>query len=111
MNQYNLEIKEHNKQAHIDIETEIQRQKNGLFTFILRVDNGNIVDFNVVEYADIRKYLVLKKIVIEEFSVTPYPVNGGQQNPLRSDNGQRTAQGFSSTTGESQYSQIKKEEV
>ncbi len=62
MNQYNLTISPHNVQAHTDIEHDIERQKNGLLTFILRVDNGNIVDYNVVEYSDIKKYLVLKSI-------------------------------------------------
>lgn len=90
MTQYNLDIKEHNKQAHIDIEHDIQKQQNGLFTFILRVDNNNIVDYNVVSYVDIRDYLVLKKIVITEFTISHDGTLGSQQNPLRTDNSQRT---------------------
>lgn len=66
---YNLEISPHNKQAHIDIEHDIQAQKNGLFTFILRVDNNNIVDYNVVEYININKYLVLKAVSFQPVTV------------------------------------------
>ncbi len=62
MNNYNLTIPPHNLQAHTDIEHDIEKQQNGLFTFILRVDNFNIVDYNVVEYSDIKKYLVLKSV-------------------------------------------------
>ena len=66
---YELVIRDHNKQAHADIEHDIQTQKNGLFTFILRVNNGNIVDYNVVEYADAKKYLVLKSISLQQVLV------------------------------------------
>ena len=60
-----LEISEHNKEVHIDIEKDIQKQGNGLFTFILRIHNGKIVDCNVVEYTNIKKYLKLKRIILE----------------------------------------------
>lgn len=66
---YQLAIRDHNKQAHVDIEHDIQSQKNGLFTFIIRVNNGNIVDYNVVEYADAKKYLVLKSITIQQITI------------------------------------------
>src|SRR4051812_33415475 len=69
MNQYNLTISEHNKQAHTDIEHDIEKQKDGLFTFILRVDKGNIVDYNVVEYTDIAKYLVLRSVIIQQVTI------------------------------------------
>lgn len=60
-----LEVSEHNKKVHNDIEEDIQRQGNGLFTCILRIHNGKIVDYNVVEYSNIKKYLKLKRIVLE----------------------------------------------
>lgn len=60
-----LEVSEHNKQVHNDIEEDIQRQGDGLFTCILRIHNGKIVDYNVVEYSNIKKYLKLKRIVLE----------------------------------------------
>lgn len=53
---YQLNIREHNKQAHVDIEKEIELKKNGLFTFILRVNNGNIVDCTIMEYVNAKSY-------------------------------------------------------
>ena len=70
----------------MDIEQDIQKQKNGLFTFIIKLNDGNITDYSVVEYADIRKYLVLKKIIVQELTVA-HPVNtGDQSNALRPNN-------------------------
>jgi len=83
---YELDISEHNRQCHIDIEQDIQKQKNGLFTFIIKIAGGNITDYSVVEYADIRKYLILKKIIIQELTVT-HPTNSGNQpDALRPNN-------------------------
>ena len=88
---YELEISENNRQCHIDIEQDIQKQKNGLFTFIIKLNDGNITDYSVVEYADIRKYLVLKKIIIQELNIA-HPLNSGDQsNALRPINIKRTA--------------------
>lgn len=83
---YSLEIRKHNQQAHLDIESDIKARKDGLFTFTLRVNNGNIVDYVVYEYADARKYLVLKKIVIEEFAVARTDRVGGEPDSIRVDN-------------------------
>lgn len=88
--QYDLEISEHNKQAHIDIENDIQKQKNGLFTFILRINSGNIVDYSVVEVADARKYLSITKIVVKELIVPLNPVIGNQQSPIRTNDSEHT---------------------
>ena len=60
-----VEIKKQHIPVHLDIEKDIQEQKNGLFTFIIKIANGNVADYNVVEYRDIRHYLKLKKIIIE----------------------------------------------
>lgn len=65
-----LVIREHNKQAHVDIEHDIQEKKNGLFTFILRINNGNIVDYNVVEYVDTRKYFSVTHVIVQELNIT-----------------------------------------
>lgn len=67
--QYALDIRNHNKQAHVDIEDEIKLKKNGLFTFILRVNNGNIVDCSVMEVVTAAKYLQLKSIEIQEIII------------------------------------------
>lgn len=42
-------IKPTNQQAHVDIEKDINRQKDGVFTFYIKVDNGNIVDYVYLE--------------------------------------------------------------
>lgn len=50
MTQYSIEISKHNQQPHLDIEAEAQKIKNGLFTFIVRVADGNIVDVVFLSY-------------------------------------------------------------
>lgn len=87
----NLTIAPQNIEAHTDIEHDIQNKKNGLFTFILRVDNGHIVDYNVIEYADITKYLAVTRIIVTQSTFSYNTSHGNQQNPIRNDNGQRTA--------------------
>lgn len=69
--QYDLSIRNHNIKAHLDIETDIQRKKNGLFTFVLRINNGNIVDYAVIEYVNAQqKYIGIGEIVVTQFTVT-----------------------------------------
>lgn len=63
--QYQLDISKQNIQPHLDIEKEIETTKTGLLTFILRVNNGNVVDFSVVEYVDVVQYFVLEQIEVE----------------------------------------------
>lgn len=43
-------VNKHNIQPHLDIEHEIQDQKDGLFTFIVRVADTNIVDVVYLSY-------------------------------------------------------------
>ena len=47
---YTIDINEHNKTPHLDIENEIQSQQDGLFTFIVRVADTNIVDVVYLSY-------------------------------------------------------------
>lgn len=49
---YELKIRPHNMQAHLDIEKDIDKKKDGVFTFVLRVNAGNIVDYVLMEYID-----------------------------------------------------------
>lgn len=42
-------VKEHNKRVYNDINGDLVRQRGGLFTFVIRVNNGNIVDYTVLE--------------------------------------------------------------
>jgi hypothetical protein len=69
MPKYELAIREHNIQAHIDVENDLQLQKNGIFTFVFRVNNGNIVDYNLFENVNSGKYLNITKITIQEYSI------------------------------------------
>lgn len=56
--QYELgKIRKHNIKAHIDIGKDIHARQNGNFSFVLRMFNGNIVDYTVVEYVDVGKYI------------------------------------------------------
>jgi len=75
-----------NQQAHVDIEKDIQGQQNGLFTFILRINNGKITDYSVLKTSDARKYFRLAKVTIQELSSTRRPVPGDQGDPIRPDN-------------------------
>jgi len=69
--QYDLAIKDQNCQAHLDIESDLQVKQNGLFTFILRINSGNITDYNLMEHIDAKtKYLRLKEVTFTEFGVT-----------------------------------------
>lgn len=71
MTNYTLDIREHNVPAHLDIEKEVSQRKSGLLTFTIRVSGGNIVDFNVTEYVNVKqKYGIIKALVIEEYTVT-----------------------------------------
>lgn len=70
MANYSLEIRDQNVPAHLDIEKEIEQRKNGLFTFTLRVNNGNIVDFNVTDYIIVQeKYGIIKLLEIERIVI------------------------------------------
>lgn len=66
---YSLDIRQHNRKSHVDIEKEIETKKNGLFTFILRVNNGNIVDCNVMEVVTAARYLQLKSVEVQEILI------------------------------------------
>lgn len=66
---YSLDIREHNIPAHLDLEDEIFRKKEGLLTVTLRVNNGNIVDLTVIEYTDVKRYLEITGIIIQESQI------------------------------------------
>ena len=85
-----VDIPAQNIPAHLDIEKDIQTQKNGLFTFIIKVANGMIADYNVVEYVNITKYLRLKNVIIQELTFSCPVALGNQGNPVGTDNGQRS---------------------
>ena len=45
-----LEVLEHNKEGHLDVESQIGKQKDGLFTFIVRVADRKIVNIVFLYY-------------------------------------------------------------
>lgn len=53
---YDLEIRPANLEAHKDIAVEMLKKKSGLFTFILRINKSNIVDFVSMEYENYGSY-------------------------------------------------------
>lgn len=106
---YELSIRQHNLRPHLDIERDIESKRNGQFTFILRVNNGNIVDYVVMEYRDARHYLQLKKIVIEKYTITRADRIGSGTDPIRTDNIQRESGkrsgGFNNNNGDEEQTQ------
>ena len=109
---HGLSIREHNKQAHIDIEDDINDRFNGLFTFTLRVNAGNIVDYNLTEYVNAKqKYLKLKRILFKEFSFARNSRGGSVPNPLWSNYIQRGASERSGEDRNTKHSEEPKEKV
>lgn len=109
---YALNIREHNKQAHLDIEEDIKNKQNGLITFTIRVNNGNIVDYNLMDYVNAReKYLSLRKVTIEELTVSHYPRSGSAAVAVQPDNLQRRDYQRDSGLNKPEHSQEQKEKV
>jgi hypothetical protein len=53
---YDLQINQNNIKPHLDIERDIQTMGNGLFTFNIRVNSGNIVDHEQFRTITISQY-------------------------------------------------------
>lgn len=83
-------IRKANIQAHDDIETEILSQQNGLLTFTLRINGGNIVDYNVVQLVNVREYLT-DPVIVKQSSISLYYRTGSGKDTIRDNNGQRNA--------------------
>ena len=83
---YDLVIRRQNIQPHFDIENELQLKKNGLFTFVLRVNSGLIVDFSVLENINVKRDYLATTIIIEEFSIALSDNEWSASDPVRSDN-------------------------
>jgi len=61
------DIRKHNIKAHTDIEMDIMKKQDGQMTFTLRINGGNIVDYNLVEYINVRqKYGDVSRLVVEK---------------------------------------------
>lgn len=62
---YEIHIAEHNQRAHLDIEGEAQKIRNGLFTFIVRVADGNIVDVVFLSYESYSSFKGFEELSIK----------------------------------------------
>jgi len=103
---HELTIRPHNQQAHIDIENDIKKRKNGLFTFTIRVNNGNIVDYNVTDHIYVKeKYLRLKRIVLKKLTATHHSRERSPTNALWSDNLQRPTSRWGGYGRQNEHSQ------
>lgn len=95
--QYDLSIRKDNVEPYLDIAKDIKDRGNGLFTFILRINNGKIVDYNVLEYVNAKsKYLRLKELTLTELTLVYNTDQGTGDNALRPDDSQRDGSGWSS---------------
>lgn len=83
---YELNISQHNIKPHLDIERDIQLKKNGLFTFNLRVSQGNIEDYASYETITLRDYAGFELTSIEEYTVTYDIRTQGKDNAVRPGN-------------------------
>lgn len=63
-----LTIRESNIKCHLDLETYLKERKNGLVTFTLRINAGNIVDFEHFEYVPVKERYFKDKV--GEFKIT-----------------------------------------
>ena len=83
---YVLEVNQHNIRPHLDIERDIQCKKNGLFTFTLRVNAGNIEDYAQFETITIRDYDGVLFTGIKERGFTYDNRIGSTENAVRPGN-------------------------
>ena len=79
-----------NSKAHIDIENDIQETKDGLFTFILRINNGEIVDYNRIEHIAASYYAGIEQEIITELTATYDNRSGTEESPVRDGDIQRS---------------------
>ena len=66
---YQLSINQHNIKPHLDIERDIQNKKNGLFTFNLRINQGNIEDYVQYETRTNKDYAGVEFTIVEEHTI------------------------------------------
>lgn len=84
---YDLSINQHNVRPHLDIENDIKEKGNGLFTFTLRVSQGNIEDYAQFETITIRDYQGVLFTGFKERGATYHPGVGSTENAIRPGNG------------------------
>lgn len=47
---YELHIRKHNEEFHKDLDIDLTLKKNGLYSCIIKVHDGDIIDYVVLEY-------------------------------------------------------------
>jgi hypothetical protein len=85
---YDLIINQHNIKPHLDIERDMQNQKEGLFTFVLRVSQGNIEDYAKHKTITIAEYrsVTFTQTTIQESYTSLNPGTPGEGNAIRPGN-------------------------
>jgi len=82
-----LTIRKWNVKPHLDIESYLQKRENGLATFNLRLNKGNIVDLTITEYVNpAARYGIIKTITIAKLSIPLDSGNGGRRDAVGVDN-------------------------
>lgn len=76
-------IIEHNVRPHLDIERDIQSKKNGLFTFNLRINKGEIEDYSQFETIDVSQYAGVLFTVVQERQVPCASGSGSPKDAVR----------------------------
>lgn len=82
---YNLTINQHNIKPHLDIERDIQQKKNGLFTFNLRINQGNIEDYAKFRTITITEYRSVSFTTFQEPDPTRNTGERGAEPAIRPD--------------------------
>jgi len=78
-------VLEPNVRPHLDIERGIQERKNGLFTFNVRINQGEIVDYATFETITIRDYEGVMYTGFKERGFTYDSGNRSPENAVRPD--------------------------
>lgn len=84
---YALSIRDHNIKPHLDLEKEVTTRGDGILTFTVRVNNGNIVDLNITEYVNaIKKYGIITGVLVQEFTFAPVTRERGASDTVGDNN-------------------------
>lgn len=80
---YDLTINQHNIKPHLDIERDIQKQKEGLYTFSIKVNQGNIEDYAKIYTVTRTEYRSVIFSVIQEPTTPRDTGTSGEENAIR----------------------------
>lgn len=59
---YEIRVSQHNQKPHLDIEEQVQKIKNGLFTFVVRIFDGKIVDVMFLSYESYKSFKDIEEL-------------------------------------------------